>query len=155
MIFYQKPALEDLGISDCTYGLGDEVRFSEIDALNHVNNLAYFRWAENYRIKTLPHYGVTDFSRAAPKPVVRAQSITYLAPMRLHQRYIIAGRHTRLGRSSFDMRLEVFSLKDARAEAASCRLEVSLVLMDADVKHAQPLTPQMIENIAKLDGLTI
>lgn len=43
--------LRAAGVPDgWSFGMADIVRFHELDALNHVNNVAYFRWFETLRI---------------------------------------------------------------------------------------------------------
>ena len=41
-----RPALEQLGITSWPYGYADCVRFHELDALNHVNNVVFLTWFE-------------------------------------------------------------------------------------------------------------
>ena len=38
--------------------MADRVRFGELDALNHVNNVVYLRWYETLRVLYLEAYGI-------------------------------------------------------------------------------------------------
>jgi hypothetical protein len=43
-------------------GHRDKVRFSEIDQLNHVNNVAYLRWFEVLRVRYFVMWGMTRYA---------------------------------------------------------------------------------------------
>ena len=156
MQLLHQPELEAHNIKGFSFGLLDEVRFFELDALNHVNNTVCFRWAETLRLKALPLYGISDFSENAPKAVIRTQRAEYFAPLHLYQHYIIAFRHTRLGRSSFEHSYEIHLLdEEGKSLKKAISLEISMVLMAADMSASQALDATMRETIAKIDGLDI
>ena len=71
--------LRRLGIpSDWNFGLADRVRFSELDALGHVNNAAYLSWFENVRLPYLAQARVTDYGPSAPRLVIAELGVRYL-----------------------------------------------------------------------------
>ncbi len=102
-------ALGAQGISGWSYGLADQVRFHELDALAHVNNVAYLRWFETIRVRYIQAYRMTTYSNDDPQIVVRAQSADYLAPMFQDEHYIVATRTRLLKRSSLVMEYAVYS----------------------------------------------
>jgi pyruvate kinase len=71
-------ALRDAGIpAPWTFGMADRVRFGELDALNHVNNVVYLRWYETLRVNYLEDYGIYDLAGPDPKFVVKSVGLDY------------------------------------------------------------------------------
>ena len=59
--------------------MADQVRFSDLDTNNHVNNCTYFEWFERLRIRYtqfLVEKGLID--EPGPRVVIRSGSIRYL-----------------------------------------------------------------------------
>ena len=102
-------ALEAQGITGWPYGMADQVRFHELDALAHVNNVAYLRWFETLRVRYIQAYGMTSYTPDDPQLVVRAQSADYLAPMFQDEHYVVTTRARLLKTSSLIMDYAVFS----------------------------------------------
>ena len=102
-------ALNAQGIAGWPYGMADQVRFHELDALAHVNNVAYLRWFETLRVRYIQAYGMTSYTSEDPQLVVRAQSADYLAPMFQDEHYIVTTRARLLKTSSLIMDYAVFS----------------------------------------------
>ena len=92
-----------------TYGLKDRVRFGEIDALNHVNNTAYLRWFEQFRVIYLRDYGISDYGPDAPVLVLRQVQVDYLAELKFNEDYIVVGRSAEMRRSSWTMEYAVYA----------------------------------------------
>ncbi|MEO0344568.1 MAG: thioesterase family protein [Pseudomonadota bacterium] len=132
-----------------SFGLRDRVRFGELDALNHVNNAVYFKWTENLRVHIMPIYQLSDFSEGDRHFVIREQSIEYFSPMFLFQEYVIAGRFTRIGNSSFDMEYEVHC-----EEKVTTRIMAKLVTMNADMTASRPVPDLARAKILEFDGIS-
>ncbi|MEL7212009.1 MAG: thioesterase family protein [Pseudomonadota bacterium] len=92
-----------------TYGLKDRVRFGEIDALHHVNNTAYLRWFEQFRVRYLRDYGISDYGPDAPVLVLRQVQVDYLAELKFNDDYIVVGRSAEMRRSSWTMEYAVYA----------------------------------------------
>jgi acyl-CoA thioester hydrolase len=102
-------ALRALGIpAPWGYGLADRVRFGEIDALGHVNNTAYLRWFESFRLPYLQARHVTDYGPASPRLVLKRASCDYMAEMFQGMDYVVTGRARSLRTTSFTMEFGVF-----------------------------------------------
>lgn len=112
-----KTALRQEGIpAPWTFGVSDITRFGEIDALGHVNNTAYLRWMENFRIHYFKDYGIADYTGTPPRLVLRQVGTDFLKEMVLHETYITVGRTTELRTTSFRMEFAVYA-GDLRATA--------------------------------------
>ncbi len=92
------------------YGRADQVRFGEIDALGHVNNVAYLGWLETLRVNYLTDYGVHDYGSDAPRPriVVKQVTVEYHAEMGMGD-YIACARTVEMRRTSFTQHYAVFA----------------------------------------------
>lgn len=57
------------------------VRWGDMDALGHVNNTVYFRYAEQARIEWLESLGVADIVAVDEGPVIVNASCTFFRPI--------------------------------------------------------------------------
>jgi len=92
------------GLDGYAYGYRDRVRFYEIDALNHVNNVVFLRWFETVRVAYVQDYGFSNYNNDIdPMLVVRRVTADYLAPVFQNEVYTIGARTTLIKSSSFFM----------------------------------------------------
>lgn len=129
-----------------TFGLADRTRFSEIDALNHVNHTAYLRWFETFRIGYLLEYGISDLSASAPRIVLRQVNVDYLAEMGNHQDYIVTGRSSEMRNTSFRMDYAVWSQGRCTSQAYAI-----IVMMSQDGAKL-PIPQATRETLIARDG---
>ena len=102
-------SLRSAGISEpWSYGMADRVRFGEIDALNHVNNVVYLRWYETLRVTYLHDYGIYEHAGPNPKFVVKTVGLDYKAEVHRSASYINVGRTTQMRNTSFTMQYATF-----------------------------------------------
>ena len=132
------------------YGLSDIVRFYELDALNHVNNVVYLKWFETTRVRYVMDYGISDFSHGPNTPtlVVRALSAEFHAPMHQNDAYIVTARTARVGRTSFQMEYTVFA-PEIRVTGAC-----TVVVLTPDSTSTMPLSDKMRQTFIDCDGAT-
>ncbi|MDA5094498.1 acyl-CoA thioesterase [Aliiroseovarius sp. KMU-50] len=90
------------------FGMADRVRFHELDPLNHVNNVAYFRWFESLRIPFFGHYHVSTYSEGDPQVVLATNYARYFKPMHQGDNYVTVTRCNSFRRSSFMMEYGVY-----------------------------------------------
>ncbi|MDB2369202.1 acyl-CoA thioesterase [Octadecabacter sp.] len=84
-----------------TFGVADRVRFAEIDALNHVNNVVYLRWYETLRVQYLEHFDLYTLAGPNPKIVVKTLGLDYKAEVARGASYINVARTTQMRTTSF------------------------------------------------------
>jgi len=125
--------LEARGITGWSYGMFDQVRFYELDALAHVNNVAYLRWFETMRVRYIQAYRMTSYTSDDPQIVVRAQTADYLAPMFQDEHYVVATRTKLLKPSSMVMEYAVFSEGMIKANG-----EAVIISLEQDGKTRRP-----------------
>ncbi len=142
-------ALRSFGIpAPWSYGRADRTRFGELDALAHINNTAYLRWLETFRIHYFRDYGISSYGPDDPRIVLRRIEADYLAEMLLEEDYIVTGRTREIRTTSFTMDYAIFSGGTLR-----CTSSAVLVLLEADGTK-RPLSPDIRQTLIARDGAT-
>lgn len=141
-------ALRGQGIpAPWAFGMADRVRFSEIDALNHVNHTACLRWFESLRVHYLSAYGITRYAPQDPRVVLREITCRYDGPLFLNDSYIVTARCARLRQNSFTKEYAVWVDGAARITGRAV-----VVLIDASGRVKQPLSAAMRQSLIARDG---
>lgn len=91
-----------------SFGMADRVRFGEIDALNHVNNVVYLRWYETLRVQYMDHYDLYAAAGADPKFVVKSVGLDYKAEVKRGASYINVTRSVEMRNTSWTMQYATF-----------------------------------------------
>lgn len=131
-----------------SFGMADRVRFGELDALNHVNNIVYLRWFETLRVAYIQDYGLSDYvdQTADPEIVVRDLSARYLKPMFANESYIVTARTAAFRTTSFTMEYAVYS-GDLRATGTAV-----IVCLKRDGTGRWPLPDAVRTRFLEEDG---
>jgi acyl-CoA thioester hydrolase len=140
-------ALAEAGLSGYSFGYRDRVRFYELDALNHVNNVVFLRWFETIRVAYFQDYGFSDYGPDDPMLVVRRVTADFLAPGFQNDEYIIAARTRVVKPSSFVMDYAVTC--DGTLWATG---EAVVVSVDQDGKTRRGHRNEAIETTVTRDG---
>ena len=142
-----RAALQAAGVpAPWSFGIADRVRFSELDALNHVNHTTFLRWFESFRIPYMATYGVSHYDADSPELVLKSVGATFHRPMFLGEDYIVTGRTVSYRRTSFRMAYAVFA-PDLRCEG-----EALVVLLARDGSGRFALTDAMTAAFRERDG---
>ena len=139
--------LADAGLGGFSYGYRDRVRFYELDALNHVNNVVFLRWFETIRVAYFQDYGFSKYSPDDPMLVVRRATADFIAPAHQNDEYVVAARTRVIKPSSFVMAYAVAS--EGKLWATGDAVVVSV---DRDGKTRRAHRPEAIESVVKKDG---
>ena len=105
----------------------DFVRFNDLDVLNHVNNKVYLTWFETLRLMYMNALGVSFSDLESLRFVVRDSRVEYFKPMIMTQDYVVLGRTSRIGNTSFVMDYAVWD--DSGVYTATGHAQ--LVMMDS------------------------
>ncbi len=124
-----------------------DVRWRDLDALNHVNNAVYFTYMEQARVGYLRELGLVEEVPAAIGFILAEASCTFKSPLRLGERVTVRIRVSSLGRSSFvfNYRLEG---EDGRLAAEA---RTTQVCYDYDQERAIPLSQPWRQAIAAFE----
>ncbi|MGV6839112.1 MAG: acyl-CoA thioesterase [Planktomarina sp.] len=126
--------LRPLGIeAPFSFGMKGRTRFGELDVMNHINNTAYLKWLEDFRLSYFAAYGLIDRPQNAPRIVLKSIGMNFHKEMVLHEDYIITGRTASMRTTSFVMEYAVWS-GDLRATGHA----VLVWLTDDGVKYPLP-----------------
>jgi acyl-CoA thioester hydrolase len=88
-------------LTDYKYKTPIAIRFSDIDAVGHVNNAVYLTYFEEARLKywrEIIKWNITEYG-----VIVGRSEVNYLKPIMLHDEVFCYVRTTRIGNSSFDI----------------------------------------------------
>ena len=139
--------LRDAGIpAPWTFGMADRVRFGEIDALNHVNNVEYLRWYETLRVNYLNHYNIYELAGDDPKFVVKSVGLDYKAEVKRDTSYINVTRTVSMRNTSWTMEYATFV--DGKITTTG---DCVAVLLNAD-NSKRPLSDGLRQAFITCDG---
>ncbi|WP_370401448.1 acyl-CoA thioesterase [Sulfitobacter sp. JB4-11] len=128
--------------------MADRVRFSEIDALHHVNNVAYMSWFERMRIRYMQEWGISGYNSAKdPRIVIRSGTIHYRQEMVLDEDYIATCGCTAWRNSSFSLKQQVWSGGTLRTT-----FDCVIVLLQPDGSGKYPIPDPVKSRFAAVDG---
>lgn len=128
--------------------MADQVRFSEIDVLNHVNNTRYMEWFERLRIRYVMDWGISQYdSPQDPRIVIRSGSIHYRQEMRARENYVTTCACAAFRRTSFSLRQQIWSQGSLRAT-----FECVMVLLHADGSPGYAIPAPVRARFDMVDG---
>lgn len=132
-----------------TLALADRVRFSEIDPLNHVNNVAYLIWFESLRVAYFQHIGLTTYAapEAEPRIVIRRGEMDWLAEMRAHDAYVATCQCVAYRKTSFTLDQGVWV-----GNRLCARLQSVIVLLHPDGSGRMPIPKQTLRYFHEREG---
>lgn len=106
------------------------VAWGEMDTFNHVNNVAYYRYAESARISYFRQIGLTK-NRSDLSTILASSSCQYLAPVSFPDTLLIGVRVKHIGTTSLIFEYEFVSHTQNKTVA---RGESVIVRTDHDMK---------------------
>ncbi len=139
--------LEAKGITGWNWGFADQVRFYELDALNHVNNVVFLKWFETARVRYVQDLGLTSYGPGDPQLVIRHQTADYFAPMHQNESYVVTARTSSIKSSSLVMDYAAYAEGECRASGSAV-----LVSLEQDGKTRRPHVAEAVARIIEEDG---
>lgn len=117
------------------------LRWGDMDAYRHVNNVEYFRYLEEARARLFPTEGDgSSFLRRGI--VIASQNLNYLKPLTYRQDPVLVGLTVAaIGRSSFTLNCRVFDSGSADRDVVYAAGAVVVVAVDERDGRARPLDP--------------
>jgi acyl-CoA thioester hydrolase len=103
-----------------------EVRYADIDAQAHVNNVCYFTYMEHARVKYLERLGLWNGGDFNELGIILADaSCTFKAPIRYGQPVRVGVRAVRLGNSSLDLNYTIQDAESGQEMATGRTIQVA------------------------------
>jgi acyl-CoA thioester hydrolase len=129
------------------------VYWGDQDALSHVNNLIYLRWAESARIAYLTRTRAWDGSaEVARGPILANISCDYRLPVTFPDTVYVGTRIAALGNSSFKM---VHRIVSGNHRAVAAEVDSTLVWLDYGTGKSLPLPSELRRTIEEFEGKTL
>jgi len=123
------------------------VAWGEMDAFQHVNNVAYFRYFENARIAYLDNIGASGYMKQHNiGPVLASTQCEYKAPLIYPDTVLIGAKTQDIGEDRFTHQYIIVSHQSQRVAA---RGQCLVVFYDFNQK-AKTAIPELVR--AKMEG---
>ena len=138
------------GLSDPQpLAMADQVRFSELDVLNHVNNAVYMEWFERLRVRYSQDWGLSDYGAGADRPriVIHSGTIRYRQEMRMDETYLVTCRCSAFRTSSYSLNQQLWSGGTLRAS-----FDCVMVMLTRDGSGRQPIPDAVRRRFTEIDG---
>jgi acyl-CoA thioester hydrolase len=94
-----------------------EVQFRDLDALGHLNNVAYLAYIEHARLQYMTNLGL--WSMDHPIMILARSEIDYVRQVVYGERVEVLVRVARLGTKSFEFVMEIHANTELAARASS------------------------------------
>ncbi len=122
-----------------------QVRFSDCDMMQHVNNAVYLNYFEEARIHYFRQMLGVDWDWRKTGVILRKNELEYLKPVFLHEPVEIFVYLKHVGEKSFTLSYEVKVLNEVKTTGSSV-----LVCYDSVNKCSIPIPQRMKEALGKL-----
>ena len=109
-----------------------EVQFRDLDALGHLNNVAYLGYIEHARLEYMINLGL--WSLEQPIMILARSEIDYVRQVVYGERVEVLVRVARLGTKSFEFAMEIHANGELAARASSVN-----VWYDHLANHSVPI----------------
>jgi acyl-CoA thioester hydrolase len=128
------------------------VQWGDQDAMQHVNNVVYFRWCESARIEYFGKIGLADRRSAEHVgPILASIRCDFRRQLNFPDTIRIGARIVRIGRTSLTM---VHRVESQAQQAIVAEAESTMVVFDYDSGKPHPVPPAMRAAIETLEGRT-
>jgi acyl-CoA thioester hydrolase len=119
------------------------MRWSDMDALRHINNVQFLRFLEDARVDWLFHRGPVDRNPSEGVMVVRNE-INYRRQLHYrHQPIPVELWVSRIGGASFEVSYEVADTSDQGERTVYAVAKSVLATVDLEGAHPKRVSPQM------------
>jgi acyl-CoA thioester hydrolase len=108
-----------MGLSEYRFSIKIPIRYGDIDAQRHLNNVAYFRYMEQARVEYIVNLGLWPGQDFQSIGIILAEATcTYRAPAFFGESVVVWTRVSHLGKKSFSFE---YKLETERGEIATAR----------------------------------
>jgi acyl-CoA thioester hydrolase len=130
-----------------------QLRWSDMDALRHVNNVQFLRFLEDARVQMLVELGHRGLETELGSVVARHE-IDYLHPLLFRTAPVVVDTWvTRIGRTSYSV---AYDVREEHDDVIYAKAQTVMVCVDLDTGRAVELEARMRERLtAFLDDGTL
>lgn len=138
-------------LQDFKYSKAIEIRWRDLDAMNHVNNSVYLSYLEHARTHYLHEAIQWDWQKESL--ILANVNIDFRVALLLTDTPLVHVRCTRLGNKSFTLQYAITTLRNGNTILAATA-ETALVVYDYATETTMPLTPDMRRRFEQFEGTT-
>lgn len=139
-------------VGQTEYSVDVPMRWSDMDAYGHINNVQFLRLLEDARVVAFEEWFGQDRSLLDEGVLVARHEIEYLAPLKFRHRPVPIRMWTmRLTAASFDVGYEVGDW-DEGEHTLYARAETTLVLYDLETARPRRMTPDLRASLERYAG---
>ena len=126
------------------------VAWGEMDALNHVNNVVYFRYFETARIDYFNKVALmAEMKQTGVGPILSETTCRYKLPVTFPDTLYVGSRISEIKADRFTMTYEIVSKKLGRTTTVG-RAEV--VMFDFKTNEKAKLSQHLLDTISSIEG---
>ncbi len=126
------------------------VQWGDQDAMQHVNNVVYFRWCESARIAYFGEIGLADRrSSEHVGPILASIKCDFRRQLNFPDTIRIGARISRIGRTSLSM---VHQIESLAQQAIVAEADSTMVVFDYDSGKPHPVPDALRAAIEALEG---
>ncbi|ART82159.1 thioesterase [Oceanisphaera profunda] len=127
------------------------VAWGDMDALQHVNNVVYFRYFETIRIEYFQRIGLmTLLASEQVMPVVAETSARYRRSVIFPDTLLVEAKVSEVGECGFSMSYQVTSLQQGEVTTQG---SARVVMLDKSTGKKKALTAELKRQIVQLEHL--
>ncbi|PSU36419.1 acyl-CoA thioesterase [Photobacterium lutimaris] len=124
------------------------VAWGEMDALNHVNNVVYFRYFETARLEYFADIGLMEEMQATQTgPVLSETSSRYRRPVTYPDTLLVGSRVAELTKDSFVMEYKIVSKQQGAVTTSG---SAKVVMFNFAQQKRANLSPTLIEKMISM-----
>ncbi|HKJ82113.1 MAG TPA: thioesterase family protein [Ignavibacteriaceae bacterium] len=128
-----------------------KVRFSDLDAMGHVNNATYLSYLEEARIAYYNDVMKKDSDSLDFNAVVARIEIDYVSQIRLGDKVEIYNRTSKIGNKSSDLE-HIIAVKKNNERIVAAKAVTKLVSFDYKKNQSVPVSEKAREIIEEFEG---
>lgn len=126
-----------------------QVRWGDLDALGHVNNIVFFQFAESARIAYFDTVGLAEFKQQPTDgPGMVSAHLNFRRQLKYPGTVRVTAHVTRIGEKAFTMS---YTLCDTADDFVVADGESVLVWVDYAASKAKPLPAALVERFVKIE----
>ena len=128
-----------------------QIRFSDLDPLNHVNNANYLTYIEQARVSYFKAMSGKDLALNKEGIILAKATIDFKQPILLADEILIFTRCNRIGNKSFDLEYELVKVA-ANVYVTAALASTVLVCIDYTVNKSIPVPDAWRQKLLEFEG---
>ncbi len=139
-----------LQITEFPFSLKQQLSWGDMDALNHINNVNYFRYFENARLKYFESIGVIEeMEETKVGPILGATECKYLLPLTYPDTITVGVIVSQIREKRLTMQYAIYSQK---LEKIAAEGSAEIIFVDSAIGRSTLISETILAAIKNLQG---